>query len=448
MEGGRGQLGFATLILVALGAALALAGPGPAPATSAPERPPELGSAELARISVAVDAAGRAAGRAAARAASSERLPKPEVVKSEFLNRLGRREATRVARAGSGSPPTTRSGGSPACSAPARTSTRPTSPPATSPRRPTTRRRSGSTSSPTPWSRTAPWSSSCSPTSSTTRSRTSTSGSQRTPRLDDDGALAETALVEGSATAVMTEFAARHLDPVSSCWRRPTGSTTGTGDVPKAYVDQLTWAYLGGMRFVDALRELGGQLEAGRLRARSRPPASTEQVLHPRKYVHDERPARRCGSTPRRCAPTAGGPRIAASSASCATSLLLGLGAVRDGGRGRGGGLGRRPLRALAARPRPRRVRVPVPVRPRPGREVELRHRRRRARVRAHRDRIPARAGSTPSRPATAPGGSRAATSRSPAATARRRSSSPPRASSRRERHGRRPRADLGRSPA
>ena len=60
--------------------------------------------------------------------------------------------------------------------------------------------------------------------------------------------------------------------------------------MPKAYVDQLTWAYLGGLRFINALRELAGSWKLVDYALESRPPASTEQILHPRKYVQDERP--------------------------------------------------------------------------------------------------------------------------------------------------------------
>ena len=107
--------------------------------------------------------------------------------------------------------------------------------------------------------------------------------------IDDDQALAETALTEGSATSVMTDYAARNLDPFELL-AATDGIDTGTGAVPKAYVDQLTWAYLGGLRFINALRELAGSWKLVDYALESRPPASTEQILHPRKYVQDERP--------------------------------------------------------------------------------------------------------------------------------------------------------------
>jgi hypothetical protein len=109
-------------------------------------------------------------------------------------------------------------------------------------------------------------------------------------KLDDDAALAEQALVEGSATDVMIEFAARYLDPLALLAAADT-IDSGTGDVPKAFVDQLTWTYLGGRRFVAELRELAGSWKLVDYALETRPPVSTEQIMHPRKYVLDERPS-------------------------------------------------------------------------------------------------------------------------------------------------------------
>ena len=109
-------------------------------------------------------------------------------------------------------------------------------------------------------------------------------------RLNDDEALARQALVEGSATELMTEFGTRYLDPFDLLAASQT-IDDGTGDVPQAFVDLLTWSYLGGMRFIADLQALGGGWKLVDYALGSRPPASTEQVLHPRKYVRDERPS-------------------------------------------------------------------------------------------------------------------------------------------------------------
>jgi hypothetical protein len=106
--------------------------------------------------------------------------------------------------------------------------------------------------------------------------------------LDDDAALAETALIEGTATAVMVEYA-RHLNPFELL--AASGALdAGTGAVPDFVVDQLTWTYVGGERFVQELWALAGGWKVIDYALGTRPPASTEQVLHPRKYVEDERP--------------------------------------------------------------------------------------------------------------------------------------------------------------
>jgi len=133
-------------------------------------------------------------------------------------------------------------------------------------------------------------------------------------RLDDDGALARQALVEGLATNVMVEYAARYLNPLSLI--AATGQIdTGTGHVPEAFVDQLTWTYLGGNRFVSSLRELAGGWKLVDYALDSRPPATTEQVLHPPKYSA-ARSRQRCGPKAPRCSAGAGGAPTAACSAS------------------------------------------------------------------------------------------------------------------------------------
>jgi hypothetical protein len=105
----------------------------------------------------------------------------------------------------------------------------------------------------------------------------------------DDRALAELALGEGTATAVMVDYAAGYLSP-ADLLAATAGVDDDTKGVPRFVVDQLEWAYLGGQRFVDALRDLARGWKLVDYAIESRPPASTEQVLHPAKYVHDERP--------------------------------------------------------------------------------------------------------------------------------------------------------------
>jgi hypothetical protein len=113
------------------------------------------------------------------------------------------------------------------------------------------------------------------------------------PELDaatDDEALAGIALIEGSATAVMIEYAARHLDPFELS-AASAGLEAGTGGVAAFYVETLTWAYLRGAEFVAGL--LGNDVRDWARVDRAfdgHPPLSTEQVLHPALYRANERP--------------------------------------------------------------------------------------------------------------------------------------------------------------
>jgi hypothetical protein len=111
--------------------------------------------------------------------------------------------------------------------------------------------------------------------------------SERDPAGDDD-LLAGLALIEGSATAVMIEYAARHLNPLA-LGAATAGLDPGTEEVPRFFVESLTWAYLRGAAFVGALREAGEGWERVDA-ALERPPESSEQVLHPGAYLRGERP--------------------------------------------------------------------------------------------------------------------------------------------------------------
>lgn len=108
--------------------------------------------------------------------------------------------------------------------------------------------------------------------------------------LNDDSALARQALVEGLATTVMVDYAALHLSPLS-LFAGASEIDAGTGGVPKEYVDQLTWTYLGGNEFIAELRRIADGWKLIDYALSARPPATTEQVLHPVKYLRDERPA-------------------------------------------------------------------------------------------------------------------------------------------------------------
>jgi hypothetical protein len=107
----------------------------------------------------------------------------------------------------------------------------------------------------------------------------------------DDRRLAYLSLLEGDATLVMERFLLRRLP----------GAPESVGDmgglslppnvmpgVPAVLQDQLVLPYLVGRDFAREVWSRGGW--DGLRQAWSRPPASTEQVLHPEKYFSGEAP--------------------------------------------------------------------------------------------------------------------------------------------------------------
>lgn len=106
----------------------------------------------------------------------------------------------------------------------------------------------------------------------------------------DDRRIAWMSLLEGDATLVMERFLMRRLPGGEEGLDLP-GLSVPTPEVPGAppvVRDQLVLPYLVGREFARALWRNGGA-EAIRS-AWSRPPESTEQVLHPDKYAAREAP--------------------------------------------------------------------------------------------------------------------------------------------------------------
>ena len=116
---------------------------------------------------------------------------------------------------------------------------------------------------------------------------------------DDDRALGRLALVEGSATMVMEQYLLRYLGTggaLASLLNTDTGPK-----LPRFLQDQLLFPYLGGMRFVQALlARAGGRWTLVNLADRIRQPDSTEQVLHPDKWIRIETPLPVRAAEPRR----------------------------------------------------------------------------------------------------------------------------------------------------
>ena len=109
----------------------------------------------------------------------------------------------------------------------------------------------------------------------------------------DDAALARLALVEGSASDLMYAYARRHFTAEETLGGVLGSAFAPTGSLPAFLQAQLVFPYTGGAEFIGALRErAGGRWTLVDLAERSRPPASTEQVMHPEKWVRVEPPVR------------------------------------------------------------------------------------------------------------------------------------------------------------
>lgn len=107
----------------------------------------------------------------------------------------------------------------------------------------------------------------------------------------DDRRLAFLSLLEGDATLVMERFLLRRLpEGTDSGLELPAAALAGPAlpEAPAVVSDQLVKPYLVGLDFARAVWKRGGW-EAVRA-AWSRPPESTEQVLHPEKYFAREAP--------------------------------------------------------------------------------------------------------------------------------------------------------------
>src|SRR5918992_278220 len=101
----------------------------------------------------------------------------------------------------------------------------------------------------------------------------------------DDAQLARLALVEGTATALMYRYVDRHFTPEETLGGVLGGAFADTGSLPAFLQAQLVFPYVGGQEVgEDLLRRAGGRWDLIDLAARTRPPASTEQVMHPDRY--------------------------------------------------------------------------------------------------------------------------------------------------------------------
>jgi hypothetical protein len=117
----------------------------------------------------------------------------------------------------------------------------------------------------------------------------------RADRLEDQGAddelLAYTALVEGDATLTMQQYLITQMDPASRAAVAREGlnqSTPRLDKAPAVIRESLGFPYDAGLEFVTTLYRRGGWDAVNR--AYRDPPTSTEQVLHPDRYLNRDRP--------------------------------------------------------------------------------------------------------------------------------------------------------------
>jgi hypothetical protein len=109
----------------------------------------------------------------------------------------------------------------------------------------------------------------------------------------DDGALAYTALVEGTATALMYRYVDRRFGPEEAFGGLAASAFQPTGNLPPFLMAQLLFPYTAGEGFVSRLLEVGrGDWTVVNAALRVRPPASSEQVMHPQAYLEGDEPAR------------------------------------------------------------------------------------------------------------------------------------------------------------
>lgn len=110
---------------------------------------------------------------------------------------------------------------------------------------------------------------------------------------EPDRALAMTALIEGDATLVMQEYmlqlSQQNPEALNDLMEmESTGAAEVPESVPSILENELLMPYLAGMGLVTRIRSEGGWESVNA--AFDRPPVSTEQVLHPEKYIEGEAP--------------------------------------------------------------------------------------------------------------------------------------------------------------
>jgi hypothetical protein len=112
-------------------------------------------------------------------------------------------------------------------------------------------------------------------------------------RLNDDAILAHTSLVEGDASLAMSEYLYAHLaeitpqDLASLQEGGDPASQAALAAAPAIIRETFTFPYVYGLSFVTAVQEQGWDAVDA---AYANPPQSSEQILHPEKYLSRDEP--------------------------------------------------------------------------------------------------------------------------------------------------------------
>ncbi|MGI9253213.1 MAG: hypothetical protein ACR2J8_05670 [Thermomicrobiales bacterium] len=106
--------------------------------------------------------------------------------------------------------------------------------------------------------------------------------------INSDAATAAAALYEGDASAASFEFLAAHPELARKMVFSASGSSEELDSSPAAVSISLVFPYLAGEKFVSALRAEGGWDAVNA--AYTNLPQSTEQIMHPEKYLVGEQP--------------------------------------------------------------------------------------------------------------------------------------------------------------
>jgi hypothetical protein len=109
------------------------------------------------------------------------------------------------------------------------------------------------------------------------------------PTGNSDADLAELALYEGDAVAASNDYLAKHPALALAILKEPQSDFPELEHAPGASVIDLVFPYASGLSFVERLRAAGGWDRVNAAYADM--PVSTEQILHPEKYLERDAPS-------------------------------------------------------------------------------------------------------------------------------------------------------------